>query len=115
MDHMTASEAHHDVPKSEWTTTLDSVTKAHQGEYVTIELLTEEFGDEYVAERMPFAYLEYDPKDDELNVGVGGRDGRYPVVLRHTVEHPRELRTDTVGPDVPWQSRSSAVMAHARS
>ena len=50
---------------------------------------------------MPFAYLEYDPKDDELNVGVGGRDGRYPVVLRHTVEHPRELRTDTVGPDVP--------------
>jgi len=99
---MTApSEANHEISKSEWETTLDRMTKAHQGEYVTIELLTEEYGDEYEAELMPFAYLEYDPKDDEVNVGVGGRDGRLPVVLRHAIEHPKKLLVDTIGADVP--------------
>jgi hypothetical protein len=96
-----ASGATHEIPRTEWRATLDKLTTAHQGEYVTLELLSEDFGDEYEAERMPFAYLEYDPKDDEVNVGVGGRDGRLPVVLRHAIEHPKKLLIDRVGPDVP--------------
>jgi hypothetical protein len=96
-----ASEATHEIPKSEWRETLDQMTTTHQGEYVTLELLSQDFGDEYEAELMPFAYLEYDPKDDEVNVGVGGRDGRYPVVLRHAVEHPKKLLVDTLGPEIP--------------
>jgi hypothetical protein len=30
---------------------------------------------------MPLAYIEYDEHADEASVGVGGRDGGYPVVL----------------------------------
>jgi hypothetical protein len=96
-----ANEASREIPKAEWETVLNQVTNAHQGEYVTLELLSEDFGDEYEAEQIPFAYIEYDPKDDQINVGVGGRDTRIPVVLRHAVDRPQKLLVDSIDPDIP--------------
>src|SRR3984885_13753151 len=80
-----------EVPKSSWREALDSLTREHQGEVVTIEVETSDYGDQLEAEALPFAYVEYDPHDDAVSVGVGGRDGRYPVVLRHVVEHPQHV------------------------
>ena len=48
---------------------------------------------------LPLSFLEFDPKDDVVIVAVGGRDGRYPVVLRHIVEHPQRIVADSVGKD----------------
>lgn len=84
---------------SEWRELFDGLTKEYEGSEVTIEVLSEDFGDDYEAERLPLAYLEYDPKDDMFVVGVGGRDGRYPVILRHFVEHPKSIVLDTEYPD----------------
>jgi hypothetical protein len=84
-----------EIPSSSWHESLEALTKRHEGYVVTIELPSLEFGDEYVAESVPFAYIEYDSHDDEFNVGVGGRDGRYPVVLRHTIEHPQRIVIST--------------------
>jgi hypothetical protein len=80
---------------------LDELTKARAGDNVTIELLDAEYGDEFEAERLPLAYVEYDEHADEASVGVGGRDGRYPVVLRHSIEHPTSIRTDSQPPLLP--------------
>ena len=91
----------HEHPKEGWHKLLDDVTKARAGDNITIELLDAEFGDEFEAERMPLAYLEYDEHSDEASVGVGGRDGRYPVVLRHSIEHPTSIRTDSQPPTLP--------------
>ncbi len=88
-------------PKEHWHKLLDDLTKARAGDDITIELLDAEFGDELEAERMPLAYLEYDEHSDEASVGVGGRDGRYPVVLRHSIEHPTSIRTDSKPPMLP--------------
>ena len=77
-------------PKQHWHKLLDDLTKVRAGDSVTIELLDAEFGDELEAERMPLAYLEYDE-----------RDGRYPVVLRHSIEHPTSIRTDSKPPMLP--------------
>jgi hypothetical protein len=88
-----------EVPKSTWHEALDSLTREHQGEVVTIEVETSDYGDQLEAEALPFAYVEYDPHDDTVSVGVGGRDGRYPVVLRHVIEHPKSLALDVSGPD----------------
>lgn len=60
-----------------------------------------EFGDEFEAEQVPLAYIEYDEHADEASVAVGGRDGRYPVVLRHSIEHPTAILTDSKPPLLP--------------
>jgi hypothetical protein len=49
----------------------------------TLEALT--------AEQVPFSYVEYDPHDDAVSVGVGGLDSSDPVVSRHVVEHPQNI------------------------
>jgi hypothetical protein len=91
----------HERPKEECHGLLDELTKVRSGDDVTIELLDTEFGDELEAEGMPLAYTEYDEHADEASVGVGGRDGRYPVVLRHSIEHPTSIRTDSARPMLP--------------
>lgn len=85
--------------RSHWTTALDEVTATHGGELVTIEVLDPSIGHQYEAERLPFSYLAYDPKDDVVVVAVGGQEPRYPVVLRHIVQHPQEV--DVLMVDVP--------------
>jgi Family of unknown function (DUF5335) len=82
---------------SEWQSRLDELTEQHEGAAVTIEVLDQEFGDEEEVEKLPLAYLAFDPKDDVVIVAVGGRDSRFPAVLRHLVEHPREIAVDSFG------------------
>jgi hypothetical protein len=91
----------HERPKEDWHKLLDELTLVRTGDEVTIELLDAEFGDEFEAERIPLAYIEYDEHADEASVGVGGRDGRYPVVLRHSIEHPTSILTDSNPPMLP--------------
>ncbi len=84
-----------EVPRSTWHESLDSLTRQHEGDDVTIELPALDSGDQYEAERVPFAYIEYDGHDDAVSVAVGGKDGRYPVVLRHAIEHPQRILLST--------------------
>jgi hypothetical protein len=86
-----------ELPRSQWQARLEELTKQHEGHAVAIELLDHEFGDEAEVEMLPLAYIEFDPKDDVVIVAVGGRDGRYPVVLRHMVEHPQRIMADSYG------------------
>jgi hypothetical protein len=82
------------LDRGEWTARLDQLTKNHQGELASIELLDPTYGDLDEAERMPFSYVGYDHKDDAVVVAVGGNSPRYPVVLRHIVSHPTEVSVD---------------------
>jgi hypothetical protein len=91
-----------DVSRSEWRTMLETITKDFAGYDATIEILSPEDGDQTEAERLPLAFVEYDPKDDAFIVGVGGRGPRFPVVLRHIVEHPQRMVADAISPEVPW-------------
>jgi hypothetical protein len=95
------SDVIHERPKEEWHNLLDELTRVRAGDDVTIELLSDDFGDEFEAERLPLAYIEYDEHSDQASVGVGGRDGRYPVVLRHSIEHPTSVLTDARPPRLP--------------
>jgi len=77
-----------------WADQLDQLTKERESQYVTIEVVDPTYGDETEAERLPFAYATYDPKDDAVIIGVGGNTKKYPVVLRHMVSHPTEVDVD---------------------
>ncbi|MBV8951984.1 MAG: DUF5335 family protein [Actinobacteria bacterium] len=89
----------------EWREFLERLTADHQGDEVTIEVLSPEIGDQEEAERLAFSYLEYDNKDDVVVVAVGGRDGRYPL-LRHMIGRPRRILVD---PPSPHEARAIDV------
>jgi hypothetical protein len=74
-----------------WSDSLELLTKEHEGQDVTIEVVSVDFGDQLEAEKIPFSYVEYDHHDDVVIVAVGGTNSRYPVVLRHFIEHPRRI------------------------
>lgn len=95
------SDIVHERPKETWHELLDELTKVRTGDDITIELLDAEFGDEFEAVRMPLAYVEYDEHADEASVGVGGRDARFQVVLRHSIGHPTSILTDSKPPRLP--------------
>ncbi|MGA2306808.1 MAG: DUF5335 family protein [Acidimicrobiales bacterium] len=80
-----------EIRRDAWQKTLEALTGEHEGNVATIEVEDLDLGDQFAAEQIPFSYIEYDPHDDAVSVGVGGLDGRYPVVLRHVVEHPQNV------------------------
>jgi hypothetical protein len=80
--------------RTEWTRLTDRLSAEYPGYDVTIEVLGPDVGDNQMVERLPFDHVTYDHKDDVLVVAVGGKDQRYPVVLRHLIHHPRELVVD---------------------
>lgn len=77
--------------RTEWARLLDRLSREHDGQLVTIEVLDQMYGDQYEAELLPFVSALYDRKDDAVIVAVGGRTGRYPVLLRHIISHPTEV------------------------
>jgi hypothetical protein len=82
--------------RSEWRALTDRLSADHAGHDVTIEVLDAEGGDNSLVARLPFEGITYDPRDDVVVVSVGGRSPRYPVVLRHLIDHPREIVFDLI-------------------
>jgi hypothetical protein len=87
-----------ELERSAWRHFFDLLTKEHEGWQVTVEVTSVDIGDQVQAEKLPFAFMEYD-KDDDVIVGVGGRDSRYPVVLQHIVNDPQKVLVDTTAPN----------------
>lgn len=96
------SENPHELPRADWQRFLQELTEEHEGDDVTIELLDQELGDEPEVQKLPLAYVGYDPKDEMVIVAVGGRDRRFPVVMHHLVEEPRRILADGSGPGDTW-------------
>jgi Family of unknown function (DUF5335) len=96
------TQQRHEIPRQEWNWFFEAVTKTHAGHDVIVEVLDREFGDGREAQGLPLAYIEYDDNDDEIAVAVGGRDGRFPVMLRHAVPRPRRILADTALPHIDW-------------
>ena len=92
------------LPRQAWHEFFELVTKEHEASDVTIEVAGLDLGDQVEVEKLPLAYVEYDPKDDDFVVGVGGRDNRYPVVLDHIVSRPERIEVDT---EIPTASSTT--------
>lgn len=55
---------------------------------VTIEVFDEEIGDQLEAVRLPWHAVVYDTRNEVIELSVGGRDRRIPVVFRHSIRRP---------------------------
>jgi hypothetical protein len=78
----------------DWRAYFDKPAEEYESFDATIEIVSAELGDQAEVERMPLKYLAYDDKDEAFIVAVGGRDGRYPVLLRHIVQNPQKIMAD---------------------
>jgi hypothetical protein len=84
-----------------WMEYFESVAPNIDGLLVTIEVMSDELGDQLDVERLPVQAIGYDPKDNQLEVSVGGRGARYPVALHHFISDPQEISVEESGPQRP--------------
>ena len=73
------------VERTAWVGTFARLTKERSGQAVVIEVLDEELGDQTLADGLPLADLDVDPRGRVLVVACCGHDGASRVVLRHMV------------------------------
>jgi len=90
-----------ELQREQWADYLNSVTKADTGMLVTMEVMGEDVGDQVDVERLPLNLINYDHRDDVLEVGVGGFGTRYPVVLRHLISNPQTVEVQESEPLAP--------------
>ncbi len=84
-----------------WAQYFDSIAPGIEGLLVTIEVMDEQLGDQIDVERLPVQTIGYDHKDNVLEVAVGGRTPRYPVVLRHFISAPQTIELEESGEATP--------------
>lgn len=90
-----------ELTAEKWVEYFDSIARNIDGHLVTIEVMSEELGDQTDVERLPLQAIGYDPKDNLLEVSVGGRGIRYPVVLRHFISDPQTISVEESGQLAP--------------
>src|SRR5262252_4805778 len=83
-----------ELERASWAAYFDSIAPSVEGMLVTVELMGEQLGDQTDVERLPVQAISYDPRDDVLEVAVGGRGTRYPVVLRHFISNPTAISVE---------------------
>ena len=95
------SAATQELDAGRWHEYFDSLTPSIEGMLVTIEVMDEQAGDQLDVERMPLQAISYDPKDDVLEIALGGRGVRYPVVLRHFISSPKTISVEEASSITP--------------
>lgn len=71
------------VPRIEWRSFFDRMSKALLGKRAEIEVASLELGDQILAEWIPMLGITYDSKDDLLDVALDRFD--------HLIRHPKEI------------------------
>jgi hypothetical protein len=85
----------------QWVEYFESIGPALDGSLVTIEVMDEQIGDQVEAERLPLQTIGYDPNDNVMEIAVGGRGLRYPVLLRHFISRPQTIAIEETGTVAP--------------
>jgi hypothetical protein len=95
------STATEELAPERWVEYFDSIAGRIDGQLVTIELMSDQLGDQTDVEHLPLRAIGYDHKDDVLEVSVGGQHPRYPVVLRHFISGPQTISIEAADPLTP--------------
>jgi len=84
-----------------WAEYFDAIAPSLEGLLVTVEVMNDEIGDQVDVERLPLQTIGYDHKDDVLEIAVGGRTPRYPVMLGHLIARPQTIAIEESGQLAP--------------
>lgn len=91
-----------EIPPSEWSSYLDSVSRALANAKLSIEVESNGRPRELVADQLALQFLAYDGVDQLFEVAGTAMDSRAPNVIRHLVEAPRRIVADGAG-ELPSQ------------
>jgi hypothetical protein len=76
---------------STWQSLLEEITVGRRGQPTTLEIMSEELGDQTPAHRLPLDSIGYDSQDDVVVLALRGLAPSDEVVLRHLIRSPRSL------------------------
>ena len=76
-----------------WQEYFDSISPNIDGMLVTIEVMSEQLGDQLDVQQLPLQAIGYDPKDDVLEVAVGAVCV-IPSLLRHFISDPQTISVE---------------------
>ena len=76
----------HQLQKNEWQAYCDRMSKGLEGKRAQIEVTALPWGSQIAAKCVPIIGINYDPKDDILEVALEGLD--------HLIHKPRSLTVD---------------------
>ena len=81
----------HEIPSEQWVPFLDDLSKRHQGEQVTVELIGREIGDQQAARDQSLLGITVDPPSGAFKIDVimGDRTG---INMSHEIAHPIHVR-----------------------
>lgn len=88
-----AARTGQELDRSEWGPYFEDLGKRIEGGAeleATIEVVADPTGGTE-AERLPLDSITYEDGDDQIAIGLGGRDSRFPAILWHFVDQPRRV------------------------
>jgi len=81
----------HEIPSNEWIPFFNELSKRHQGEHVTVELMGRDIGDQREAEDQSLLGITVDPPSGscKIEVMMGDPGG---TNIAHEIAHPIHVR-----------------------
>ena len=74
------------IPKEQWRTFFDRMSKALVGKWAEVEVASLDLGDQIMAEWVPLLGITYDSRDDLLDVAFDRAN--------HLIRHPSQIVVD---------------------
>ena len=82
----------HDIPRSEWSSFLDSFSRTHEGWLVRVDEVAVPAGPTAVEARgLPLLGVTYERPDDDIVIALGGRGDAH---LTHVVHRPSRVAVE---------------------
>jgi hypothetical protein len=80
-----------EIPSEQWVPFFDNLSKRHQGEHVTIELMGRDIGDQKEAQNQELLGITVDPPTGACKIEVMAGDAS-GINMAHEIAHPVHVR-----------------------
>lgn len=88
------------IPKTEWRTFFDQMSKALLGKRAEVEVASLDLGDQVIAEWIPMLGITYEPNEDVLDVALDGPN--------HLIRRPQQIAIDEAATGISSVAVTSA-------
>jgi hypothetical protein len=80
----------HEIPANQWIPFLNDLSRRHQGEHVTVELIGRDIGDQSEARDQSLLGITVDPPTGSCKIEVMAGDA--DSLIAHEISHPIHVR-----------------------